>query len=78
MASNYFTPIEEREKIFCTELVKYGVKYEKAVIAARILASGRADDFLSPSEIEIAKDACQKWSVQNKRLKRLKATINKI
>lgn len=37
MPSNFFTPVEEREKIFCTELVKRGVSYQKAVIAAKIL-----------------------------------------
>ncbi|MCC5600553.1 hypothetical protein [Nostoc favosum] len=78
MPSSYFTSIEEREKIFCTELVKYGVEYEKAVIAAKIIASGQGDEHLSPSEIEIVKDACKKWSEQNQRLKRLKAVVNQI
>ncbi|MBD2532331.1 hypothetical protein H6G97_23225 [Nostoc flagelliforme FACHB-838] len=78
MPSNYFTSIEEREKIFCTELVKYGVEYEEAVIAAKIIASGQGDEFLSPSEIKIVEDACKKWSEQNQRLKRLKAIVNQI
>ncbi|WP_193200507.1 hypothetical protein [Nostoc sp. MG11] len=78
MPSNYFISVQEREKIFCTELVKYGVEYEKAVIAAKIVASGQGDEHLSPSEIEIVKDACKKWSEQNQRLKRLKAVVNQI
>lgn len=78
MASNYFTSVQERENIFCTELVKYGVEYGKAVIAAKIIASGQGDEHLSPSEIEIVKDACKKWSEQNQRLKRLKAVVNQI
>ncbi|MGF1937155.1 MAG: hypothetical protein RM347_022685 [Nostoc sp. ChiQUE02] len=78
MPSNYFTSIEEREKIFCTELVKYCVEYEEAVIAAKIIASGQGDEFLSASEITIVKDACKKWSEQNQRFKRLKAIVKKI
>jgi hypothetical protein len=78
MPSSFFTPDEEREKIFCTELVKYGVKYEKAVIAARILASGLPDELLSPEEIKTVKDTCSKWSVEKKRYKRLKALINNL
>ena len=78
MPNNYFTSVQERENIFCTELVKYGVEYEKAVIAAKIIASGQGDEHLSPSEIKIVKDACKKWSEQNQRLKRLKAVVNQI
>lgn len=78
MPSNYFTSIEEREKIFCTELVKYGVEYEEAVIAAKIIASGQEDEFLSPSEIKIVKNACKKWSEQNQRFKRLQTAVNQI
>ena len=78
MPSNYFTSIEEREKIFCTEMVKYGVEYEEAVIAAKIIASGQGDELLSLLEIKIVEDACKKWSEQNQRLKRLKAVVNQI
>ncbi|MEJ6486234.1 hypothetical protein N0Y54_34085 [Nostoc punctiforme UO1] len=78
MPSNYFISVQEREKIFCTDLVKSGVEYEKAVIAAKIIASGQGDEHLSPSEIEIVKDACKKWSEQNQRFKRLKAVVNQI
>ncbi|MEH2277309.1 MAG: hypothetical protein V7K40_21605 [Nostoc sp.] len=59
MPSNFFTPVEEREKIFCTELVKRSMSYQKAVIAAKILASGHSDELLSSSERKILKDACQ-------------------
>ncbi|MBD2534748.1 hypothetical protein H6G97_36900 [Nostoc flagelliforme FACHB-838] len=69
-SSNFFTPVEEREKIFCTELVQCGVSYEKAVLATKILASGQADELLSSSEIKVVKDACEKWFVQNKPYKR--------
>ncbi|WP_341530275.1 hypothetical protein WKK05_13875 [Nostoc sp. UHCC 0302] len=78
MSSNYSTSIEEREKIFCTELVKYGVEYHKAVIAAKIIASGQGDELLTSEEIKIVQDACQKWSQENQRYKRLKALINEV
>ncbi|MBN3870764.1 MAG: hypothetical protein HWQ23_10960 [Nostoc sp. JL33] len=65
-------------KIFCTELVKYGVEYEKAVIVAKIIASGQGDELLSPSEIKIVEDACKSWSEQNQRFKPLKAVVNQI
>ena len=70
MPSNFFTPVEEREKIFCTELVQCGVSYKKAVTAAKILASGQPDEFLSSEERKVVKDACEKWFVQNKPYKR--------
>ncbi|MEH2083802.1 MAG: hypothetical protein V7K89_28690 [Nostoc sp.] len=66
MPSNFFTPVEEREKIFCTELVQSGVLYEKAVTAAKILASGQPDELLSSEERKAVKEAYEKWFVQNK------------
>ncbi|WP_335075280.1 hypothetical protein [Nostoc sp.] len=63
MSSNFFTPVEEREKIFCTELVNRGVEHQKAVIAAKILASGQSDELLSLEEKQIVKDACKQWSL---------------
>ena len=72
MPSNFFISDKETEKIFCTELVKYGVEYEKAVLTAKILASGKPDELLSPEEIRIVKEACEKWFVQNNRYKKLK------
>ncbi|MEH2286044.1 hypothetical protein [Nostoc sp.] len=61
MPSNFFTPVEEREKIFRTQLVQCGVSSEKAVIAAKILASGQPNELLSFEEIKIVEDARQKW-----------------
>ncbi|MBD2247761.1 hypothetical protein [Nostoc sp. FACHB-888] len=69
MLSSFFTLAEEREKIFRNELIQYGVSSKKAVIAAKIIASGQSDELLSQEEIRIVKDARQKWSVRNKRYK---------
>lgn len=54
------------------------MEYEEAVIAAKIIASGQGDEFLSPSEIKIVRDACKKWSEQNQRFKHLKTAVNQI
>jgi hypothetical protein len=78
MSSNFYISDEEIEKIFCTELVKYGVKYEKAVISAKILASAQADELLSSEEIKIVKEACEHWFLQNSRYKKLKALVNNL
>ncbi|MDF2386848.1 hypothetical protein JMG10_35630 [Nostoc ellipsosporum NOK] len=75
MQSKFFISVKEKEKIFCTELVKHGVKYETAVKAARILASGQPDEVLTADEIKIVKEACENWSFQKKRIKRLKSII---
>lgn len=78
MSSSFFTPDEEREKIFCTELVKHGVSYEKAVLTAKILVSGKPDELLSLEERKIVKEACEKWFVQKNRYKKLKALVNNL
>lgn len=63
--------VEEKEKLFHTELVKYGVEYKTAGKVARILASGKPDELLTQQERRLVKDACQKWLIQNKRKKRI-------
>ncbi|BAZ53314.1 hypothetical protein NIES4103_59880 [Nostoc sp. NIES-4103] len=75
MQSKFFISVKEKEKIFCTELVKYGVKYETAVKTARILASGQPDEVLTADELKIVKEACETWSVQKKRINRLKSLL---
>ncbi|MDZ8185481.1 MAG: hypothetical protein RMX96_11575 [Nostoc sp. ChiSLP02] len=77
MQSNFLS-VEEKEKIFCTELVKYGVKYKKARKAAKILASGLPDELLSAEEILIVKEACKEWSVNHRRYEHLKSLIEEI
>lgn len=65
--------IEEKETIFHTELVKYGVEYEKARKAAQILASSKPDELLAEEEIQIVKEACNEWSKQHRLYQRLKS-----
>jgi hypothetical protein len=50
MQHNFLISAEEKEKIFHTELVKYGVEYEQARKAAQILACSQADELLSQQD----------------------------
>ncbi|MBW4423214.1 MAG: hypothetical protein KME50_01800 [Nostoc desertorum CM1-VF14] len=64
-------PKKEKEKIFHTELVKFGVKYDTAAKAAYILASGRPDEFLTQEEKRFVMEVCKEWSKNHKRYKKL-------
>lgn len=75
MQSQFFISVKEKEKIFCTELVKHGVKYETAIKAVKILASGQPDEVLTDDDIKIVKEACEKWFFQKKRTKRLQCLV---
>ncbi|WP_427162245.1 hypothetical protein ACQFX9_12180 [Aliinostoc sp. HNIBRCY26] len=72
MKTQYSIPTEEKEKIFHTELVKFGVEYKKAQKVARILASGEPDETLGEEEIKIAQEACKQWIKQRKLYKIVK------
>ncbi|MBH8556233.1 hypothetical protein I8751_28665 [Nostocaceae cyanobacterium CENA357] len=75
MQRKFLTTAAEKEKIFHTQLVKYGVEYEKAAKAAKILASGKPDEQLTDEEIQLVTEVCRDWSVQNKRYKRLSSLV---
>ncbi|MBD2430149.1 MULTISPECIES: hypothetical protein [Fischerella] len=62
---------KEKEDFFHTELVKYGVDYQRAAQVAHILASGKPDELLSEKEIQIAEEVCREWLRQYKRYKHL-------
>lgn len=68
-------PVQEKERLFHTELVKYGVEYRIASKVARILASGKPDELLTQQERQIVQEACQKWFTQHKRKKRIDSMI---
>ncbi len=63
-----FISFDDKQQLFHTELVKYGVGYHKAAEAARILASGKPDELLTTQEIQLVIEVCQEWSRQHKRL----------
>jgi hypothetical protein len=68
-------PVEEKERLFHTELVKYGVEYKIAGKVARILTSGKPDELLTQQERQLVKEACQKWLTQHKSHKRIKSLV---
>ncbi len=56
------------EELFHTALVKYGVNYHKAAQVAKIIASKRPDELLTPEEVQLTKEACSEWLRQHQRL----------
>ncbi|MGV0103485.1 hypothetical protein [Nostoc sp. DSM 114167] len=76
MQQNSLISVEEKEKIFHTELVKYGVEYEQARKAAQILAYSQPDELLSQQDRQIVTQACHKWSTERKRYKRIISVVD--
>ncbi|BAU06387.1 MULTISPECIES: hypothetical protein [Fischerella] len=66
---------KEIEEFFHTQLVKYGVDYQRAAQVAHILASGKPDELLSEKEIQIAEEVCREWLRQYKRYKHLTSLL---
>lgn len=62
---------KEKEKIFHTELVKFGVSYDRAAKAAYILATGKPDELLTEEEKRLVIEVCKEWSKNHKRYKKL-------
>ncbi|KYC42634.1 hypothetical protein WA1_14905 [Scytonema hofmannii PCC 7110] len=60
--------VEEKERLFHTELVKHGVSYSDAARVAKILASEKPDELLTGEEIQLTTEACKIWLKQHKRL----------
>ncbi|ARV57634.1 hypothetical protein BZZ01_02395 [Nostocales cyanobacterium HT-58-2] len=59
---------KQKEELFHTALVKYGIDYYKAGTVAKILASGKPDELLTDKEIQLSKEVCSDWLKQHKRL----------
>ncbi|WP_341531956.1 hypothetical protein WKK05_40410 (plasmid) [Nostoc sp. UHCC 0302] len=66
----------DEEKYFHTQLVKHGVNYNLAATAAKVIASGKSDELLTPEEIRLATEACKEWSKQRQRLERVNSLSN--
>jgi hypothetical protein len=78
MQSKFFTSTEEKEKLFCTELVKAGVPFHRAVQVAKTITAGKSDEHLSEEEIRLAKEVCQEWLKQRNRMKSLEKRLESI
>ncbi|KAF3890757.1 hypothetical protein DA73_0400001290 [Tolypothrix bouteillei VB521301] len=60
--------VEEKERLFHTELVKHGVSYSHAARVAKILASETPDEVLTAEDVQLTTEACKIWLKQHKRL----------
>ncbi len=68
--------VEEKERLFHTQLVKHGVSYSDAARVARILAYEQPDELLTSEEIQLTTEACKIWLKQHKRLTSLIKSSN--
>jgi hypothetical protein len=73
MQGKFHTTVEDKEAIYYSQLFKQGVEYDKAAIAAKILANGKPDEELTPGEIELVSEVCSEWLANHKRYKHLNA-----
>ncbi|BAT55664.1 unknown protein [Nostoc sp. NIES-3756] len=71
MKGNFFISQEEKERLFHTQLVKYGVKFEKAAKVAKILASGESEESWTEEERQLVTETCEEWLKAHKRHKQL-------
>ncbi|MBD2251577.1 hypothetical protein H6G14_09685 [Nostoc parmelioides FACHB-3921] len=78
MSGKFFMSQEEKEKLFHTQLVKYGVRYEKAARAASILASGKSEEVFSEEEKQLVTEVCQQWLIGHKRHKQIVSSWTRI
>ncbi|MFL9451188.1 MULTISPECIES: hypothetical protein [Nostocales] len=69
--------LEQEEAIYYSQLFRYGVDYEKAAIAARIIASKDPDELLTEEEKQLVTEACKIWLAKHKRLTHINPMLNK-
>ncbi|RUR84292.1 hypothetical protein ACF3DV_30840 [Chlorogloeopsis fritschii PCC 9212] len=67
----------EKEVFFHTELVKYGIDYQRAAKVAKILVSEMSDEFLTDEEIRLAEEVCQEWLRKHQRLTYINQLISR-
>lgn len=68
---------EEKERLFCTELVNHYIPYEQARTVAKILATEKTEDELMPEEIQLIEEVCRIWFEQRQRRKLLSEMVSK-
>ncbi len=69
--------MQEKERLFQTELVKACVPHHQATKVARIIASEQPDEHLAEEDIQLVKQACRQWLEQRQRWELISQTINK-
>lgn len=75
MLNKFKVSKQEKERIFHTDLVKYGVKYDKAAKAAKLLASEKPEELWTEEEKQLVTEACSQWLGNHNRYKKLKESI---
>jgi len=68
MQEKFLISPEQKEQLFHTELVKYGIPYHKAAKAAKILVSNPPEETLTDEETKLVQEACREWLKQRQRL----------
>ncbi|BAY09823.1 hypothetical protein [Calothrix sp. NIES-2098] len=71
MQYNFYLSNEDKERIYHTDLVKYGVKYDKAAKVAKILASNKEEEQWTEEERKLVLEACKQWLDSYNRYKNL-------
>jgi hypothetical protein len=64
--------VEEREVLFCTNLVIAGIDYQRAAAVAKLLAANKlGDESLTEEEDQIVESVCKAWLEYRQRQLRL-------
>lgn len=71
------TPVQEKEWLFQTELVKACVPHHQAVKAARIIATKQSDEQLTTEDLQMINQVCRQWLEQRKRRELISQTVGK-
>ncbi len=77
MNSKFFISLEQKELLYYTDLIRYGVDLTIAAKVAKILAFGSSDEILNPEEKKLVTDACKLWIENRNCLKHLNPLLIK-
>lgn len=69
--------MQEKERLFQTELVKACVPYHQAEKVAYIIASEQPNEQLAEEDIQLVKQACRQWLEQRQRWKVISQIVDK-
>lgn len=75
MPKKFFVSVEEKERLFQSELVKGGVNYHQAIQVAKVLARNQSEETLTPEEAQLTEEACRIWLQHRQRLRFIEETL---
>ncbi|BAY61438.1 hypothetical protein NIES22_15030 [Calothrix brevissima NIES-22] len=67
---------EGKKMFFHTELVRFGVKYDRATQVANILAAEKPDELLTEEEKQLIDEVCNEWLNNYNRYKNIQNSAN--